>query len=163
MELLAWLASAAGGDPRCGGIHRMMRPEEEIMPDAAGREAFLVGNRFCVLGTLRKDGRARLSPMAYMYEDGTIFISTTRTRGGGRTAKADPRVTVCVINLEDRREYLTVYGRAEVYEDEAMTLRLFEMFRRRKLEGAELEAAQEEIRRDGRVILRITPEEFYPK
>ncbi len=133
------------------------------MPDAAGRAAFLAQNRFCVLGTLRKDGRARLSPMAYMYEGGTIFISTTRTRGGGRTAKADPRVTVCIINLQNRGEYLTVYGRTEVYEDEAMTLRLFEMFRNRKLEGAELEAAREEIHRDGRVILRITPEEFYPR
>ena len=133
------------------------------MPDAAGREAFLAGNRFCVLGTLRKDGRARLSPMAYMYEDGKIIISTTRTRGGGRTAKADPRVTVCVFDPAQTREYLTVYGRAEVYEDEAMTVRLFEMFRRKKLEGAELEAARQEIRRDGRVILRITPVEYFPK
>ncbi|HLZ71765.1 MAG TPA: TIGR03618 family F420-dependent PPOX class oxidoreductase [Dehalococcoidia bacterium] len=133
------------------------------MPDAAGREAFLAQHRFCVLGTLRKDGRARLSPMAYLYEDGKIIISTTRTRGGGRTAKADPRVTVCIINLENRGEYLTVYGQAEVYEDEAMTLRLFEMFRRKKLEGAEREQAREEIHRDGRVILRITPQEFYPR
>ena len=45
------------------------------------REEFLASNRFCVLGTLRKDGRARLSPMAYVYDNGTIYISTTRTRG----------------------------------------------------------------------------------
>ncbi|HEY7295856.1 MAG TPA: TIGR03618 family F420-dependent PPOX class oxidoreductase [Dehalococcoidia bacterium] len=133
------------------------------MPDAAGREEFLARNRFCVLGTLRKDGRARLSPMAYKYEDGKILISTTRTRGGGRTAKADPRVTVCIFDPAHTREYLTVYGRAEVYEDEATTLRIFEMFRNRKLEGAELEATREEIHRDGRVIVRITPEEFYPR
>jgi len=132
------------------------------MPDAATREAFLAKNHFCVLGTLRQDGRARLSPMAYLYEDGKIYITTTRKRGGGRTARREPRVTVCVFDPTLTREYLTVYGRAEVYEDEAMTLRLFGMFRGGPLEGEALATARAEIVRDGRVMLRITPEEFFP-
>lgn len=124
---------------------------------------FLAANRFCVLGTLRADGRARLSPMIYIWEDGKILISTTRTRGGGRTAKRDPRVTVCVIDLQNTQHYLTVYGSAEVVEDEAISLRIFAAFSRQALEGDALAAAKQRIADEGRIVLRITPQEYFPR
>ncbi len=133
------------------------------MPDSAARNELLANNRLCVLGTIRKDGRPRLSPMLYRYEDGQILISTTRTRGGGRTARRDPRVTVCVINPQNTQEYLTVYGSAEVIEDEAASLRLFGTFRGHELQGEELEAARKRITEEGRIVLRITPHEFFPR
>jgi PPOX class probable F420-dependent enzyme len=116
-----------------------------------------------VLGTVRKDGRARLSPMLYVYADGMILISTTHSRGGGKTAKRDPRVTVCVINPENTQQYLTIYGRAEVIEDEAASIRLFGAFRGTVLEGEALAAARTRIAEEGRIVLRITPEEYFPR
>ncbi len=133
------------------------------MPDAAGREAFLAANRFCVLGTLRKDGRARLSPMMYVYEAGTILISTTRVRGGGKTAKRDPRVTVCIFNPANTQEYVTVYGRVEIDEAEAASIALFSTFAGGTLTGDALAATRKRIADEGRIVLRITPEEFFPR
>jgi hypothetical protein len=49
-----------------------------------------------------------------------------------------------------------------VYADEATTLRVFARFRGHTLEGDELATARDQIAREGRVILRITPEEFFP-
>ncbi len=125
------------------------------------RDEFLAKTRFCVLGTLRKDGRARLSPMAYVYDDGVIYISTTHSRGGGRTVKRDPRVTVCCFDPQNTGEYITVYGRAEVLTEEADSLTLFGKMRGRKLEGDELAAAKQRIADEGRLVLRITPDEYF--
>jgi PPOX class probable F420-dependent enzyme len=125
------------------------------------REEFLAKTHFCVLGTLRKDGRARLSPMAYVYENGVLSISTTRTRGGGRTAKRDPRVTVCCFDPQKTGEYVTVYGRAQILEGEADSVDLFGKIRGRTLEGEELEAAKRRIAEEGRIVLRITPDEYF--
>lgn len=133
------------------------------MAEPSDHAAFIAANRFCVLGTLRKDGRARLSPMSYIWQDGTILISTMRTRGGGRTATRDGRVTVCVIDLQDTRRYLTIYGSAEVVTDEALSLRIFSAFAGKELEGDALAAAQRRIADEGRVVLRITPREYYPR
>ena len=133
------------------------------MAEPKDHAAFLAANRFCVLGTLRADGRARLSPMIYVWDDGNILISTTRTRGGGRTAKRDPRVTVCVIDLQNTQRYLTVYGSAEVVEDEALSLRIFAAFSGQPLEGDALAAAKRRIADEGRIVLRVTPQEFFPR
>lgn len=114
-----------------------------------------------MLGTLRKDGRARLSPMAYVYDGGIISISTTHSRGGGRTAKRDPRVTVCCFDPQSTGEYLTVYGRAEILTEEADSLALFGKMRGHTLEGDELAAAKQRIAEEGRLVLRITPDEYF--
>jgi PPOX class probable F420-dependent enzyme len=127
------------------------------------REEFLKQNRFCVLGTVRRDGRPRLSPMQCAYHEGRIYISTTRTRGGGKNAKRDPRVTVCVVNPASTGDYVTVYGRVEVLEDEADSVWLFSLFRGEPLEGEPLARARQRIAGEGRVVLRITPEEFFPR
>lgn len=133
------------------------------MAELREHAAFLAANRFCVLGTLRGDGRARLSPMLYLWDGEQILISTTRSRGGGRTSRREPRVTVCVINLENTQQYLTVYGRAEVLEDEALSLRIFAMAAGKPLEGEALAGAKRRIAEEGRIVLRITPEEFFPR
>lgn len=125
------------------------------------REEFLAGNRFCVLGTQRKDGRARLSPMAYVYDNGAIYISTTRSRGGGRTAKRDPRVTVCCFSPQNTREYMNVYGRVDILEAEADSLALYAKMRGHALEGDELAAAKKQIADEGRIVLKITPEDYF--
>jgi PPOX class probable F420-dependent enzyme len=133
------------------------------MPEPTDHAAFLAANRFCVLGTLRRDGRARLSPMGYVYEDGNILISTTRSRGAGRTARREPRVTVCVFDPANTGKYLTAYGTAEVVEDEALTIKIFSQFRGHALAGDELTDLRAMIAREGRVVLVITPNEFFPR
>ncbi|MHB8573720.1 MAG: pyridoxamine 5'-phosphate oxidase family protein [Dehalococcoidia bacterium] len=131
------------------------------MATDAIRDEFLKKNRFCVLGTIRKDGRARLSPMAYVYDDGVLLVSTTRSRGGGKTAKRDPRVTPCCFDPAKTGEYITVYGKAEILETEADSLDLFGKMRGRILEGDELAAAKKRIADEGRIVLRVMADDYY--
>jgi PPOX class probable F420-dependent enzyme len=131
------------------------------MASDAEREAFLKSNRFCVLATLRRDGRARLSPMAYAYDDGEILITTRSSRAGAITARRDPRVTVCCFNPEQRRPYVSVTGKAVVVKDEALFLKLTSLTRGRELSEEELVAARKRYVDEGRVVLRVTPEEFF--
>ena len=131
------------------------------MATDADREAFLKANRFCILATLRRDGRARLSPMGYAYDDGTLLITTRNSRAGAITARRDPRVTVCCFNPERRRPYVNVTGRAEVIKDEDLFMRLAELGRGRPLTDDERAEQHKRYVDEDRVVLRITPEEFF--
>jgi PPOX class probable F420-dependent enzyme len=130
------------------------------MTDDAKRDAFLTATHFCILATLRRDGRARLSPMAYAYDDGKILITTMKTRFGAITAHRDPRVTVCCFNPDQRRSYVNVSGRAEIVEDEGVFLHLMRLVRGRDYTEEELAEQKQRFVDEGRVVLRITPEDF---
>lgn len=131
------------------------------MATDAEREAFLKANRFCILATLRRDGRARLSPMGYAYDDGKLLITTRSDRAGAITTRRDPRVTVCCFNPEKRRPYVNVTGRAEVIKDEDLFMRLAQLSRGRDLTEEERAEQHKRYVDEGRVVLRITPEEYF--
>lgn len=131
------------------------------MSDSEQRDSFLSATHFCVLGTLRRDGRARLSPMTMAYDDGKLLITTMRKRAGAVTARRDPRVTVCCFNPAQRRSYVNVSGRAEVIADEDLFLRHARLTRGRELTEEELAEQKRRYVEEQRVVLRITPEEFY--
>jgi PPOX class probable F420-dependent enzyme len=130
------------------------------MTDDAKRDAFLTATHFCILATLRRDGRARLSPMAYAYDSGKILITTMKTRFGAITARRDPRVTVCCFNPDQRRSYVNVSGRAEIVKDEELFLHLMRLVRGRDYSDEELAEQKQRFVDEGRVVLRITPEDF---
>lgn len=125
------------------------------------RATFLKANRFCILGTLRRDGRARLSPMSYGYDGGQVFITTRSTRAGALTAKRDPRVTVCCFNPDQRRPYVSVTGRAEVISDEALFVKVQGLIRGRDLTPDETDKERKRFVDESRVVLRITPDEIF--
>ncbi|HTE86479.1 MAG TPA: TIGR03618 family F420-dependent PPOX class oxidoreductase [Dehalococcoidia bacterium] len=131
------------------------------MATDSDRQAFLKANRFCILGTLRRDGRARLSPMSYGYDDGKLYITTRATRAGALTAKRDPRVTVCCFNPDQRRPYVSVTGRAEIISDEALFVNVQQLIRGRELSEDDVAKERRRFADEGRVILRITPEEMF--
>jgi PPOX class probable F420-dependent enzyme len=130
------------------------------MATDAEREAFLKANRFCVLGTLRRDGRARLSPMSYGYDAGKLYITTRSDRYGAVTARHDPRVTVCCFNPEQRRPYVNVSGTAEVISDEDLFVKVQGYIRGRDLTPDEVSQERKRFIDEQRVVLRITPVEM---
>ena len=131
------------------------------MATDAEREAFLKANRFCVLGTLRRDGRARLSPMSYGFDSGKLYITTRATRAGALTAKRDPRVTVCCFNPDQRRPYVSVTGRAEIISDEELFVKVQGYIRGRELNADEVAKERKRFVDEQRVVLRITPDEMF--
>jgi PPOX class probable F420-dependent enzyme len=131
------------------------------MATDAERDAFLKSNRFCVLGTLRRDGRTRLSPMSYGYDAGKLYITTRATRAGALTAKRDPRVTVCCFNPDQRRPYVSVTGTAEILSDEGLFVKVQGLIRGRELNADEVAKERKRFVDESRVILRITPDEMF--
>jgi PPOX class probable F420-dependent enzyme len=131
------------------------------MATDAERDAFLKSNRFCVLGTLRRDGRTRLSPMSYGYDAGKLYITTRATRAGALTAKRDPRVTVCCFNPDQRRPYVSVTGTAEILSDEELFVKVQGLIRGRELNADEVAKERKRFVDESRVILRITPDEMF--
>jgi PPOX class probable F420-dependent enzyme len=130
------------------------------MATDAEREAFLKANRFCVLGTLRRDGRARLSPMSYGYDAGKLYITTRSDRYGAVTARRDPRVTVCCFNPDQRRPYVNVTGTVEVILDEELFVKVQGYIRGRELTPDEVAQERKRFVDEQRVVLRITPVEM---
>ncbi len=131
------------------------------MTEAEAR-AFVGRHHRGVLATLKRDGRPQLSNVVYaLDDDGRIKVSTTRTRAKARNLRRDPRVSLAVQG-DTWQEYLVVEGTAEVHDGDVLAdlRRVYE-----KVQGKphpnwdEFDAA---MRRDGRVLIAITIERYYP-
>ena len=130
-----------------------MSTQEEV-------DRFLSEQRLGVLVTIRRDGTPQASPVAYLYEDGKIVVSTIKKLAKVKKIRRDDRVTFCVVGQPPHVRYVTVHGRASVIEDDIVepTARLF----RRVSDSPLPDDFEQLLRRQGRVILVITPERFVP-
>jgi len=128
------------------------------------RERFLREHRLAVVATVRRDGRPQLTPVYYAWQEGRVIISTTRSRFKALNARRDPRVTLCALGEEPPFPYQTVYGRAEVLEEGAVDVMMLigERMLGRPIDESQRPAVEERARQEGRVVLRITPEEYSP-
>jgi PPOX class probable F420-dependent enzyme len=77
----------------------------------------LSGTPIGFVTTMRPDGRMSTNPVALLFEDGHILISTTKDRRKYRNLRADDRITVCVVQPDNLNRYLEVRGRAELHDD----------------------------------------------
>jgi PPOX class probable F420-dependent enzyme len=57
---------------------------------------FLAGPRIGRLGTVGRDGAAHVTPVWFLWEDGTLAFSLSETRVHVANLRRDPRATVCV-------------------------------------------------------------------
>lgn len=133
-----------------------MTPEE--------RKAFLREHRLAVVGVERKDAPPNLSPIYYVMDGDDLVISTTATRAKAKAIRRNPQVSVCVLAEEAPFPYLTVYGRGRIEADGAVDVM---MAIGEKMTGSPLPesvrpALEERAIREERVVLRVTPETFYP-
>jgi PPOX class probable F420-dependent enzyme len=112
-----------------------------------------------ILATAKKDGTPQLSPIYYAYEDGQILISITKTRAKYHNIKRSPQVSICIVKAEGR-PYVTVYGRAEIEEQDIAddTAKIYKRFSDRALP----EDFEQNLRDQQRVVVKITPEQFIP-
>jgi len=73
-----------------------------------------------VLGTLRPDGSAQVTPVWTMLEDGLVVVNSAKGRAKVRNVERDPRATVTVLDVADWNRWVSVEGRVlEVTEDGA--------------------------------------------
>ena len=116
-----------------------------------------------VLATGRRDGRVQLSPVLVTVDDeGRAIISSRETAYKVKNLSRDPWAELCVITERFFGEWLYVEGRAEVVSlPEAMDL-LIDYYRRFPGENPDWDDYRERMRRERRVLIRITIERAGP-
>jgi PPOX class probable F420-dependent enzyme len=118
---------------------------------------FLRDHHRAVLATTRADGRPQLSPVtAAVDAQGQVLISTRETAIKTKNLTRDPRASLCVLNDGFFGEWISVEGTAEiVHLPDAMEL-LTDYYRRVAGEHPDWDDYRDAMRREGRVILRIS-------
>jgi PPOX class probable F420-dependent enzyme len=115
-----------------------------------------------VVSTLDDDGRTQMSLVIATYMDGQIMFTTPAATRKARNAMRDPRVTALVLG-NNFWQYLVVEGRASFSRlPEAAELLRTVYERIAHKAHPDWNEYDEAMRREDRVVFRITPERMYP-
>jgi PPOX class probable F420-dependent enzyme len=118
---------------------------------------FLRSNHRAVLATIRADGLPQLSPVTVTADDeNRVLISTRETAVKARNLARDPHASLCVMNDGFFGEWIQAEGQAElVHLPEALDL-LVDYYRRISGEHPDWDDYREAMRRERRLIVRIS-------
>jgi len=116
-----------------------------------------------VLATTRSDGRPQLSPVVVAVDDdGRVLVSTRETAIKAKNLARDPRAALCGISDGFFGEWIQAEGNAElVHLPEAMPI-LEDYYRRISGEHQDWDDYRAAMRRDKRLIIRITVDRAGP-
>ena len=125
--------------------------------DAHRLEAFLQPSHIVVVATIGRNGMPHLTPNWYAYANGTLMISTTKERVKYRNLRRDNRMTVCIYSEPRAQDYVTLWGRVSIRDDESIwpdTRAIVERY----VPTPDVEARLQQLRAQNRVILDFKPE-----
>jgi len=133
-----------------------MTPEE--------RRQFLELHRLAVLGVERAGKPPHLSPVYYALDGDEILVSVTETRVKTALVRRAGRLTLCVLHEQFPFPYLRVEGRGQVVAEGAadVMMRIGGKMQGRELPDSMRPVIEERARNEQRVVLRVTPESYYP-
>lgn len=128
------------------------------------RREFLESHRLAVLGVARAKGPPHLSPVYYVPDGDELLVSVTETRVKTALVRRSSRLTLCVLHEEFPFQYLRVEGRGTIERDGAVELmmRIGEKMQGRPVPESARAAVELRARNERRVVLRVTPESYYP-
>ena len=131
--------------------------------DIGRATGFLSTNPRAVLATTRSDGRPQLSPVvAAVDDDGRVLISTRETAIKAKNLTRDNRAALCVLNDGFFGEWVQAEGSAElIHLPQAMPI-LEDYYRRISGEHPDWAEYRDAMRRDKRMIIRITVDRAGP-
>ncbi|MYT72969.1 PPOX class F420-dependent oxidoreductase [Streptomyces sp. cg28] len=116
-----------------------------------------------LLITARADGTPQASPLTCGVDDaGRIVVSTYPERAKTRNAKRDPRVSVVVLSDDWNGPWVQIDGAAEVLDTPDSVEPLVEYFRNISGEHPDWDEYREAMVKQGKSIIRITPEKWGP-
>ena len=123
----------------------------------ADTQRFLSEPRNVILGTLRTDGSPQLNPMWFYWTGEVFYISTTRERFKYRHILRDPRVTLCIDEVETLKT-LIVEGRATIQEDDIwpITQQIVEKY----VQPEHVAERLARFRTEPRVLIVVQPEKW---
>ncbi|QVQ54636.1 TIGR03618 family F420-dependent PPOX class oxidoreductase [Spiractinospora alimapuensis] len=125
--------------------------------DIPTAQAFLNDHSHAVLGTYRSDGRIQMSPVLVGVDaEGRAIVSTRHTAMKTHNLRRDPRAVLCVLSDGFFGDWVQVEGEAEVVDlPEALPL-LVDYYRRVSGEHDDWAEYEESMRRERRVLVRVT-------
>jgi PPOX class probable F420-dependent enzyme len=113
--------------------------------------------------TARADGRPQGSPVTCGVDDaGRVVISTYPDRAKTRNAKRDPEVSVIVVSDDWNGPWVQIDGTAEVIDTPESVEPLVEYFRNISGEHPDWDEYREAMLKQGKSIIRVTPERWGP-
>ncbi|MFD9024616.1 PPOX class F420-dependent oxidoreductase [Streptomyces parvulus] len=116
-----------------------------------------------ILLTRRADGSPQASPLTCGVDDsGRIVVSTYPERAKTRNARRDPRVGLVVLSDEWNGPWVQIDGPAEVIDSPDSVEPLVEYFRNISGEHPDWDEYRQAMVRQGKSIIRITPERWGP-
>jgi PPOX class probable F420-dependent enzyme len=89
--------------------------ERSVIPDSA--RSMLKGLPLGYLATVRPDGGMSVVPVGVVLDQDVLRISTPARTFKIRNLERDPRVTVCIPDPDDARQYVQIRGTAELVDD----------------------------------------------
>ncbi|NYI07981.1 PPOX class F420-dependent oxidoreductase [Allostreptomyces psammosilenae] len=124
---------------------------------------FLRDRHRAILLTTRSDGRPQGSPVTCGLDDaGRIVVSTYPERAKARNARRDPRASVIVLSDDFDGPWVQVDGTAEVLDLPEALEPLVDYYRCIAGEHPDWDEYREAMRRQGKSLIRITPERWGP-
>jgi PPOX class probable F420-dependent enzyme len=123
---------------------------------------FVSSRHHAVVITTRADGRPQASPVTCGVDDGKIVVATYPERAKTRNARRNPRVTVLVLSDDFGGPWVQVDGTADVLDVPEAIEPLVGYFRSISGEHPDWDEYREAMARQGKSLLRITPERWGP-
>ena len=131
--------------------------------DREGLVEFVRPRHRMVLSTRRRDGSPQLSPVTGGVDDqGRIVIATYPERAKTANVRRDPAVSVMVQSDEWNGPWVQVDGTAEVLDVPDAVEPLVEYFRSIAGEHSDWDEYRAAMVKQGKSLLRITPERWGP-
>ncbi|MFB7292050.1 PPOX class F420-dependent oxidoreductase [Actinacidiphila glaucinigra] len=116
-----------------------------------------------LLLTTRADGRPQGSPVTCGVDDaGRLVVSTYPERAKARNARRDPRASVIVLSDEWDGPWVQVDGTAEVIDSPDSVEPLVEYYRNIAGEHPNWDEYRAAMVRQGKSLVRVTPEHWGP-
>jgi PPOX class probable F420-dependent enzyme len=116
-----------------------------------------------ILFTRRADGSPQASPLTCgVDDDGRIVIATYPERAKTRNARRDPRVSLLVLSDEWDGPWVQIDGTAEVLDVPEAIEPLVTYYRNIAGEHPDWDEYRDAMTRQGKSLIRVTPERWGP-
>lgn len=131
--------------------------------DRAGLEAFVRPRHRAVVITARPDGRPQASPVTCGLDaDGRVVVATYPERAKVVNARRNPAVSVVVLSDEFGGPWVQLDGHAEVLDLPEALDAFVDYYRCISGEHPDWDEYREAMTRQGKSLLRITPDTWGP-
>ena len=120
-------------------------------------EAFLAEPRNAMVAAIRAGGRPQMTPNWFHWDGVRFYVSTTKRRRKYENFSRDARVQLAIDDATGFRTVL-VDGMVEIRDDHEAVLEQFKAIRTKHSREQRDEDLLEELRREQRILLVITPD-----